>query len=73
MVMKTLPMLPYLQNIRNEWHRQSDGVPIIADGGAGYREFLRSFGFCVPVRNACLEFPDDFSDHDLMLFVLRWS
>ena len=67
--MKTLPKLPYLQNIVAHYNQETGLYPAL---GSGYREWLKQFGFSVPVRNDCLEFPDDFSDHDLMLFVLRW-
>ena len=69
--MKTLPKLPYLQNIVKEYHRIQPGYAYLADGS--YRNWLSQFGFRVPVQGDYLEFPDDFSEHDLMMFVLRWS
>ena len=67
--MKRLPKLPFLQNIVMERRRQT-GVPIY---DYGYIEFLKTFGFAVPIRGDYLEFPDSFSDEDLTLFILRWS
>lgn len=69
--MKTLPKLPYLQNIVTEYRRMHPDWSYLANGS--YKTWLSQFGFCVPVKGDYLEFPDDFSDHDLMLFVLRWS
>lgn len=66
--MKTLPKLPYIQNIVNYYHEQHG--PMFTKE---YRDWLSQFGFAVPIRDDFLEFPDDFSDHDLTLFVLRWS
>jgi hypothetical protein len=42
-------------------------------GTPEFRDWLRQFGFKVPVRGDYLEFPDDFSEQQLLLFVLRWS
>lgn len=69
--MKTLPQLPYLQNIVRHWH--STGNQYI--GTDDYVEYLKQFGFQVPVdiMKDYLEFPDNFNDQDLTLFVLRWS
>jgi hypothetical protein len=67
--MKYLPSRPYLKNIVREYHAQghkSMGTP-------EYRNWLRQFGFRVPVRDDHLEFPDDFSEQQLLLFVLRWA
>lgn len=68
--MKTLPKLPYIQNIVDHYHT-STGIWML--GNSEYRNWLRQFGFAVPIRGDYLEFPDDFSDQDLTLFVLRWS
>jgi hypothetical protein len=38
-----------------------------------YITYLKSFGFRVPIEFGTLEFPDDFSEKDLMMFILRWS
>ena len=67
--MKTLPNLPYLQNIVKEYHRQHG---LVTDSNH-YIEWLGQFGFLVPMDFDKLVFPDDFSDSDLLLFVLRWS
>ena len=37
-----------------------------------YVEWLATHGFKVPVDDE-LEFSDEFTDNDIMLFVLRWS
>lgn len=68
--MKTLPKLPYIQNILNYYHT-STGILMI--GTDEYRSWLRQFGFAVPIRGDYLEFPDDFPDDKLTLFILRWS
>lgn len=69
-VMKTLPKLPYIQNIVEYYHR-STGKWVI--GSDEYRYWLRQFGFAVPIRGDYLEFPDEFSDKDLTLFIIKWS
>lgn len=68
--MKTLPKLPYLQNIVAEWHRVSGGTwPV----GPEYSYWLAQFGFKVPVREDYLEFPDNFSEKELLLFTIRFG
>lgn len=67
---KTLPQYPYLQNIVAEYHRQTGTLEFDMDV---YTEWLMKFGFKVPADFHVLEFPDDFSDEDLMMFILRWS
>jgi hypothetical protein len=71
--MKQLPKLPYLQNIVSAWHRQNNEVVVRRLGTEQYREYLRQFGFEVPIDGDYLVFPDDFSDEELLLFKLRWS
>lgn len=66
--MKTLPKMPYLGSMY-AYYRQHYGT----FHGDGYRKWLSSHGFEVPVRGDYLEFPDDFSDRDLLLFRLRWA
>lgn len=67
--MKTVPKIPFLQNIVEEYQHQG-----CEDWYSGhYREWLRQFGFAVPIRGDYLEFPDDFPDEELCLFILRWS
>ena len=67
-VMKTLPNHPYLQNIVQEYRDQGHtGI------GTPLWDWLRQFGFKVPVRYDCLEFPDDFPDQEFVMFILRWS
>lgn len=72
--MKTLPQYPYLQNIVSVYRREyglHDNDPVASDH---YITWLRQFGFTVPVSSFDqLEFPDDFPDKDLTLFLLRWS
>ena len=75
--MKTIPNRPYLQNIVAEYHRQR-GTPNVFDDKdyfkfEDYIKWLKQFGFLVPMDFDNLVFPDDFSDQDLMLFILRWS
>lgn len=67
--MKTLPRYPYLQNIVAEYHRQHGTWKISSD----FKNWLEQFGFAVPVQSDCLEFPDDFSEKELLLFTLRFG
>jgi len=69
--MKTLPQYPYLQNIVRHWHTLGNSYA----GTDEYINYLKQFGFAVPVdiMKDQLEFPDDFDDKDLMLFMLRWA
>jgi hypothetical protein len=69
--MKLVPKNPYLGNIMAHYC-ECVGTSI-AFVGSDYREWLKRFGFKVPVRTDYLEFPDDFPDHDLTMFILRWS
>lgn len=71
--MKQLPKLPYLQNILQYWAEQIDGdhYRYYADGS--YQKWLSTLGFAVPVWGDYLEFPDDFTDEELTMFMLRWS
>jgi hypothetical protein len=69
MEMKTLLTRPYLQNIVAEYHRQKGSLDYKND----YPAWLCQFGFQVPIMNDHLEFPDDFPDDELVMFVLRWS
>jgi hypothetical protein len=71
--MKTLPQHPYLQNIVAEYRRQRGLTPKSVWDPKDYVSWLGQFGFLVPMDFDKLVFPDDFSDQDLMLFVLRWS
>lgn len=67
--MKTIPKHPYLQNIISEYYREHDQI-----GDEKYVEWLRHFGFMVPLTNFhLLEFPDDFPDSELAMFIMRWS
>lgn len=69
--MRTLPIHPYLQNIVR--HYQDIYGPF-SRSYESYRPWLAQFGFVVPVRNMNqLEFPDDFSEQELMMFILRWA
>jgi hypothetical protein len=68
--MKTLPQLPYMQNIVASYYQQGyQGF-----GTDHYRTWLAQHGFQVPVKIVGeLEFPDEFSDQDLTLFMLKWG
>ncbi len=70
--MKTLPQYPYLQNIVAEYRRQHGMGPTHLWDSNHYIKWLSQFGFRVPMDFHKLVFPDDFSDQDLLLFVLRW-
>jgi hypothetical protein len=69
--MKLIPKNPYLENIMAHYCECVSTELGIAR--PVYREWLKSFGFKVPVRTDYLEFPDDFPEHDLTMFMLRWS
>lgn len=71
--MKTLPQHPYLQNIVAEYRRQRRLTPNNVWDSKDYVNWLNQFGFLVPMDFDKLVFPDDFSDQDLLLFILRWS
>jgi hypothetical protein len=70
--MTKLPDYPYLQNIVSYYRKMTDNSngPLYHDD---YITYLKSFGFRVPIEFGTLEFPDDFSEKDLMMFILRWS
>lgn len=42
-------------------------------GSKEYSEWLSTHGFKVPVEGNILEFPDTFTDQDILVFVLKWS
>lgn len=67
--MKRLPKLPYIQNIVQYYHTSTRKWVC----GDEYRYWLRQFGFAVPIRGDYLEFPDDFSDEQLTMFILKWG
>ena len=67
--MRTLPRHPYLQNIVKEYYAQGH----TGFGTPHYRDWLKQFGFKVPVPVDDLEFPDDFPDQEFVMFILRWS
>lgn len=82
--MKTLPVNPYLLNIVNYFHELRGGPHY--KGGIRvricemynidedeYPNWLRQFGFKVPIENDRLEFSHNFPDEKLLLFILRWS
>lgn len=73
--MKRIPTHPYIQNIVREWHRmhQDDYNSINSYLDGSYRKWLGTHGFKTPVVGDHLEFPDNFSDHELLLFILKWS
>lgn len=75
--MKTIPNRPYLQNIVAEYHRQHSTPNIFDDNDYfkfdDYIKWVSQFGFLVPMDFDTLVFPDDFSDQDLLLFMLKWS
>lgn len=72
MDMKKLSDYPYLQNIVSHYNKMNDNHngPLTRDD---YITYLKTFGFKVPIDFGTLEFPDDFSEKDLMMFILRWS
>ena len=70
--MKTLPRVPYLDNLAwyfSETPEVNNGTGV---GSQVYREWLSTHGFTVPVHNAFLEFGDTTTDEDLTAFVLKW-
>jgi len=71
--MKRLPKLPYIQNIVEHYREVtgSDHFKAYADGR--YQRWLATLGFSVPIYGDYLEFPDDFPDEELTMFILRWS
>jgi len=71
--MKTLPHDPYLRNINAEYCRQNGLSYDELIEYDEYIEWLGQFGFKIPMDYDELEFPDDFSDRDLTLFILRWA
>jgi hypothetical protein len=71
-MMKRLPKLPYLQNLVAAY-RKEHGFDTARSVTDHYREWLRQYGFKVPIEGDYLEFPDDFSDEKLLLFKLKWS
>lgn len=70
--MTKLPDYPYLQNIVSHYRKISNNPsdPLSHDD---YLDYLKTFGFKVPVKFGILEFPDDFPDSELTMFILRWS
>ena len=71
--MKTIPQRPYLQNIVREYNRQRGFTSQTQWDSKDYVKWLDQFGFLVPMDFDNLVFPDEFSDQDLLLFMLRWS
>lgn len=76
--MKRIPTYPYLRNIAIQYHEETKRWPSMGDYDSvahqkHYAKWLEQFGFLFPIFNDYLEFPDDFSDKQLMLFILRWS
>ena len=69
--MKTLPRHPYLRNIVSYCCETQDLN--VRPGRPAYGDWLRQFGFKVPVEGDLLEFPADFDEKELMVFILRWS
>lgn len=70
--MKTLPKLPYIQNIV-EHFQEIHGHDFNAFADGRYQRWLTTLGFTVPVHGDYLEFPDDFPDSELTMFMLKWS
>lgn len=74
--MKTLPKFPYLANIVTYYHNTTGNGKSLS-GNAGnfddYLSWLKQFGFNVPIYGDHLEFPDNFPDEEITLFVLRWA
>lgn len=72
--MKRIPNHPYLQNIVAEWQNQCAWHKVDAYlSYDAYHAYLKQFGFVVPINSDYLEFPDDFPDEKLMMFMLRWG
>lgn len=67
--MKRIPKLPYIHNLVAEYARLCNNVWV----SKNYVPWLRTHGFSVPIRGDYLEFPDTFSDEDLMKFILKYS
>jgi hypothetical protein len=75
MVMKELPLYPYLRNIVSYFysiHGHGASVMRSRKDYEYYVQWMRQFGFEFPATSQVLKFPDDFSDEDLMMFKLRW-
>lgn len=72
--MKQIPKLPYIHNL---WrHYRFNFGPVFGLGQIGviqYHEWLKQFGFTVPIKGQYLEFPDDFPDKKITMFVLKWG
>lgn len=68
--MRRLPREPYLENILKNWYDSGNELA----GTDEYIEYLKTFGFVVPVQHGkWLDFPDDFDDRKLVSFIMRWS
>jgi hypothetical protein len=70
--MKTIPTDPYINNIAEEYYRVTGNKPW--EDSKNFREWAKQFRFKIPLENwDVFQFPDDFSDEELILFILRWS
>lgn len=58
-----------MQNLVTEYSKQCDNKWIREN----YVPWLRTHGFKVPIRGDYLEFPDTFSDEELLKFILKYS
>lgn len=68
--MKTLPKHPFIQNLAAAYRAETKETMLL---NPEYRNWLSQFGFAVPVYGDELQFPDDFPDDQLILFMLKWS
>jgi hypothetical protein len=71
--MKVLSKLPYLENISKEYNTQFSRQEPNKWFSDHYRQWLMQFGFKVPAKGNYLEFLHEYTEHDLLLFTLKWS
>lgn len=73
--MKRISKHPYIQNIVRAWHSMHpddlNSIKSYMDGS--YRKWLSTHGFKTPVTGDYLEFSDNFSDEELLHFIIKWS
>lgn len=72
--MKQITKLPYINNLMR--HYRFHHGRIFSQNSETiykYRDWLKQFGFQVPIKGDYLEFPDDYPDEKITMFILRWS
>lgn len=72
--MKRISKFPYIDNLF--YHYRFNMGPVFSKREYGivqYHDWLRQFGFEVPIKGQYLEFPDDFPDKKITMFVLKWG